>query len=154
MLFLSPLPCIAVGFLATTSMPENANPQVCVQNPEERNYHIFYEMLHGMSSADLSAYDLRPDAHYRMLNAGDTTKNSPENDKRKFGEIQEAFRAGKKKNAVLVGFSFCAEMGDLLRGAASAWTKFVIEETIIYYGMQKNFPQLAFPMRRLSRFTG
>eukprot|EP00392_Amoebophrya_sp_AT5.2_P001433 g1435.t1 len=89
-MFFNPIGSL-VGSGISTYLLESS--RVCVQNPEERNYHIFYEMLHGMSSADLSAYDLRPDAHYRMLNAGDTTKNSPENDKRKFGEIQEAFRA-------------------------------------------------------------
>ncbi|CAD7926307.1 unnamed protein product [Amoebophrya sp. A120] len=87
-MFFNPIGSL-VGSGISTYLLESS--RVCVQNPEERNYHIFYELLHG--APDLGVYDLRADGNYKMLNAGDTTKNSPENDKRKFEQIQDAFRA-------------------------------------------------------------
>ena len=41
--------------------------RIVVQNPDERNYHIFYCMLAGMSKEDKQKYDLQDASHYKYL---------------------------------------------------------------------------------------
>lgn len=41
--------------------------RIVAQNPDERNYHIFYCMLAGMSKEDKQKYDLQDASHYKYL---------------------------------------------------------------------------------------
>ncbi|CAD7957241.1 unnamed protein product [Amoebophrya sp. A25] len=87
-MFFNPIGSL-VGSGISTYLLESS--RVCVQNGEERNYHIFYELLHGFPQ--LGKWELTPNRSYKILNPGDTSKNSPENDKSKFQHMWDAFRA-------------------------------------------------------------
>ena len=43
---------------------------MCTQNPNERNYHVFYELLAGADEELLARFDLQKEGKYKLLNAG------------------------------------------------------------------------------------
>ena len=50
--------------------------RIVAQNPNERNYHIFYCMLAGMSKEEKARFELQDATHYRYL-TGVSTRMKP-----------------------------------------------------------------------------
>jgi len=82
-----------VGARVKTYLLESS--RVVSQQPGERNYHVFYEMLAGLESDMLDRLELDPCAKYRLLYAGDATpcaEDSPEAQRsaQQFAELRRA----------------------------------------------------------------
>lgn len=68
------------------------NTRIVAQAADERNYHIFYTMYHGMSSTERQSYGLDlPITEYAYLSNGDM-RIAERDDKRDLKEIMEAFK--------------------------------------------------------------
>lgn len=66
--------------------------RIVAQNPGERNYHIFYCMLAGMSKEDKQKFDLQDASQYKYLTGGNSTTCQGRNDANEFAEIRSAMK--------------------------------------------------------------
>lgn len=66
--------------------------RIVSQISEERNYHIFYELLHGLPSEQKEKYGLMTADKYFYLNQGGTVAVEGKNDKEDFETLQSALQ--------------------------------------------------------------
>uniref|UniRef100_A0A7N9CI20 Myosin motor domain-containing protein n=1 Tax=Macaca fascicularis TaxID=9541 RepID=A0A7N9CI20_MACFA len=66
--------------------------RVCRQAPEERNYHIFYYMLMGMSAEDKQLLSLGTPSEYHYLTMGNCTSCEGLNDAKDYAHIRSAMK--------------------------------------------------------------
>ncbi|XP_031507017.1 unconventional myosin-VIIb isoform X1 [Papio anubis] len=66
--------------------------RVCRQAPEERNYHIFYCMLMGMSAEDKQLLSLGTPSEYHYLTMGNCTSCEGLNDAKDYAHIRSAMK--------------------------------------------------------------
>ncbi|XP_023565487.1 unconventional myosin-VIIb [Octodon degus] len=66
--------------------------RVCRQAPEERNYHIFYCMLMGMSTEEKKLLDLGTPSEYHYLTMGNCTSCEGLNDSKDYAHIRSAMK--------------------------------------------------------------
>jgi len=68
--------------------------RVVVHGENERTYHIFYEMLQGLSEEKKKAYHLDNKTHYHLMhqNAGALVKGTENIDKKNFGRFCSALK--------------------------------------------------------------
>lgn len=66
--------------------------RVVSQGPNERNYHIFYQLCSSRSSASLSPLKLRDVDSYGYLTGGQCTSVASIDDVREFDDVQQAFK--------------------------------------------------------------
>ncbi|XP_014693242.3 unconventional myosin-VIIb isoform X1 [Equus asinus] len=66
--------------------------RVCRQAPEERNYHIFYCMLLGMSAEEKQLLGLGTPSEYRYLTMGNCTSCEGLNDAKDYAHIRSAMK--------------------------------------------------------------
>uniref|UniRef100_A0A8C2VAX4 Unconventional myosin-VIIb n=1 Tax=Chinchilla lanigera TaxID=34839 RepID=A0A8C2VAX4_CHILA len=66
--------------------------RVCRQAPEERNYHIFYCMLMGMSKEEKKLLDLGTPSEYHYLTMGNCTSCEGLNDSKDYAHIRSAMK--------------------------------------------------------------
>uniref|UniRef100_A0A2K6PFN5 Unconventional myosin-VIIb n=1 Tax=Rhinopithecus roxellana TaxID=61622 RepID=A0A2K6PFN5_RHIRO len=66
--------------------------RVCRQAPEERNYHIFYCMLMGMSVEDKQLLSLGTPSEYHYLTMGNCTSCERLNDAKDYAHIRSAMK--------------------------------------------------------------
>ncbi|XP_046447605.1 myosin-VIIa-like isoform X1 [Daphnia pulex] len=66
--------------------------RIVAQNPGERNYHIFYCMLAGMTKEDKQKFDLQDASQYKYLTGGNSTTCQGRNDANEFAEIRSAMK--------------------------------------------------------------
>ncbi|XP_071964019.1 unconventional myosin-XV-like [Antedon mediterranea] len=64
--------------------------RIAHQAPGERNYHIFYEMIEGMSEGEKAKYGLRHASNYRYLNQGGSPQISSRQDAESFIRLVSA----------------------------------------------------------------
>ncbi|KAG8580733.1 hypothetical protein GDO81_007401, partial [Engystomops pustulosus] len=66
--------------------------RVCRQAPGERNYHIFYCMLLGMTSEEKKQLNLGKSSDYRYLTMGNCTTCEGRNDDRDYSQVRSAMK--------------------------------------------------------------
>ncbi|XP_054605643.2 unconventional myosin-VIIb [Nothobranchius furzeri] len=66
--------------------------RVCRQAPEERNYHIFYYMLMGMSAEQKKILSLGTAAEYKYLTMGDCTSCEGRDDVKEYAHFRSALK--------------------------------------------------------------
>ncbi|XP_057601473.1 unconventional myosin-VIIb isoform X2 [Hippopotamus amphibius kiboko] len=66
--------------------------RVCRQAPEERNYHIFYSMLMGMSAEEKKLLCLGTPSEYRYLTMGNCTSCEGLNDAKDYAHVRSAMK--------------------------------------------------------------
>ncbi|XP_052868505.1 myosin-VIIa-like [Anopheles cruzii] len=62
------------------------------QNRGERNYHIFYSMLSGMTKDERKRFDLEDPAKYNYLTSGQTLLCDGRNDAQEFADVRAAMK--------------------------------------------------------------
>jgi hypothetical protein len=80
------------GSVITSYLLEKS--RVTRRDPEERNYHIFYQLLRGIEESTLQEFDLqRNTSKYRYLERTGTTEEAVDlNDAKNYGETMAAFK--------------------------------------------------------------
>ncbi|XP_049629050.1 unconventional myosin-VIIb [Suncus etruscus] len=66
--------------------------RVCRQAPEERNYHIFYSMLNGMSAEEKKLLSLGTPSEYYYLTMGNCTSCEGLNDAKDYAHVRSAMK--------------------------------------------------------------
>jgi len=66
--------------------------RIVAQNAGERNYHIFYCMLAGMTPNEKHQFDLQDASHYKYLTGGKSTTCEGRNDANEFASIRSAMK--------------------------------------------------------------
>lgn len=66
--------------------------RIVSQNPDERNYHIFYCLLAGLSSEEKRKLDLTDAQDYRYLTGGDCIRCDGRDDIAEFADIRSAMK--------------------------------------------------------------
>ncbi|XP_019876972.2 myosin-VIIa-like isoform X2 [Aethina tumida] len=66
--------------------------RIVSQNDGERNYHIFYSMLAGLSKEELKRLDLTEAKNYSYLTGGRTITCDGRNEEQEFNDIQSAMK--------------------------------------------------------------
>ncbi|CAH0557546.1 unnamed protein product [Brassicogethes aeneus] len=66
--------------------------RIVSQNVGERNYHIFYSMLAGLSKDEMKRLDLSDAKHFVYLTGGKTTSCEGRNEVQEFSDIQSALK--------------------------------------------------------------
>ncbi|XP_042850117.1 unconventional myosin-VIIb isoform X3 [Panthera tigris] len=66
--------------------------RVCRQAPEERNYHIFYCMLQGMSAEEKQLLSLGTPSEYHYLTMGNCTSCEGLNDAKDYAHVRSAMK--------------------------------------------------------------
>ncbi|XP_027444506.1 unconventional myosin-VIIb isoform X3 [Zalophus californianus] len=66
--------------------------RVCRQAPEERNYHIFYSMLMGMSEEEKQLLSLGTPSEYHYLTMGNCTSCEGLNDAKDYAHVRSAMK--------------------------------------------------------------
>ncbi|XP_041362375.1 unconventional myosin-XV-like isoform X3 [Gigantopelta aegis] len=64
--------------------------RIVTQAPDERNYHIFYEMLESLTEEQKSQFGLQTSSKYFYLNQGDTTSIPGRDETENFRKVQSA----------------------------------------------------------------
>lgn len=77
-----------VGAKTTDYLLEKS--RIVHQATGERNYHVFYEMLAGMSGAEKAKYGLSVAAGYNYLNQGGNPRNDLRDDAEEFSRLDKA----------------------------------------------------------------
>ena len=62
------------------------------QNPNERNYHIFYCMLQGLSKEHKEKLHLKDASHYKYLTGGGSVVCEGRDDAAEFADIKSAMK--------------------------------------------------------------
>jgi myosin VIIa len=65
--------------------------RIAKQSPEERNYHIFYELLEGTSAEEKSLYHLLPATEYFYVSQSGCRSITGVSDKKHFEQLKLAF---------------------------------------------------------------
>eukprot|EP00929_Paragymnodinium_shiwhaense_P105644 TRINITY_DN7068_c0_g5_i1.p1 TRINITY_DN7068_c0_g5~~TRINITY_DN7068_c0_g5_i1.p1 ORF type:complete len:1270 (+),score=398.91 TRINITY_DN7068_c0_g5_i1:76-3885(+) len=87
----------------TTYLLESS--RVVTHAEKERTYHVFYEMMSGLSDERLKDFDLQRDHRYRLLhNAGGAVTGFEELDKRNYGRLREALSTVGFDDAQIDGY--------------------------------------------------
>ncbi|XP_022092441.1 unconventional myosin-XV-like [Acanthaster planci] len=76
------------------------------QGPEERNYHVFYELLAGLSSPEAAKYGLRTAERYHFLNQGGSCRIEGKDDGEDFYRLvsaMEVLRFSPSEQEVIFG---------------------------------------------------
>ncbi|XP_055966328.1 unconventional myosin-VIIb isoform X1 [Sorex fumeus] len=66
--------------------------RVCRQAPDERNYHIFYSMLNGMSAEEKKLLSLGTPSEYHYLTMGNCTSCEGLNDAKEYAHVRSAMK--------------------------------------------------------------
>ncbi|XP_026756865.2 myosin-VIIa-like [Galleria mellonella] len=66
--------------------------RIVFQNQGERNYHIFYALVEGLSSEEKKKLDLGRPTDYNYLNSGNMVTCQGRNDSLEFADIRSAFK--------------------------------------------------------------
>ena len=93
--------------------------RICMQQENERNYHIFYEMLVGLSPAEKKEYVLSNPSDYAYINQGGSPEIEMKNDEEDFANTMRAFEllnATKEYDSIVRLLSAILHLGNIAFG--------------------------------------
>jgi len=108
--------------------------RVVHQNPGERNYHIFYQIIRGLSEEEKEKFKLTEPENFHYLNQSNCTSDPTLNDKKDWDELDNAlevlgFKEGQREDflSVLSGILYLGNVEFVNAGGAQVVQIDVIE---------------------------
>ncbi|XP_077125819.1 unconventional myosin-X [Ranitomeya variabilis] len=116
--------------------------RVVRQNPEERNYHIFYALLEGAGKEEREAFYLLHPEKYHYLNQSGCIRDETISDKETFHEVKTAMEVMKFKSEdvrevfrLLAGILHLGNIDFITAGGAQISTKTALGRTADLLGL-------------------
>ncbi|XP_069586692.1 unconventional myosin-X [Ranitomeya imitator] len=116
--------------------------RVVRQNPEERNYHIFYALLEGAGKEEREAFYLLHPEKYHYLNQSGCIRDETISDKETFHEVKTAMEVMKFKSEdvrevfrLLAGILHLGNIDFMTAGGAQISTKTALGRTADLLGL-------------------
>ena len=92
------------------------NSRICVQHRGERNYHVFYQLLAGLSAEELNHWNLQPNSQWRYIHHGEIPEKQSVSDKNNFLELMRAmktFRLSELKHEIFSLLAGILHLGEI-----------------------------------------